>query len=231
MKQNPLMLALDLDDRNKILDLIHETKDYIWTYKVGPRLFLKEGPSFIKKIKKLAPFCKVFLDFKFYDIPSSTLSAVQSAFEIGADFVTVHAKVGPRSLKELYQLEKSLKKIKFFKILCVSVLSSVEMSDKTQKEVLILADQVYQSGLRALVCSPFEVKTLREKYSDLFLVTPGIRLDGDFQFDQKRTMTARDALQAGSSALVLGRSILNKKDPLKVLKSLVMSLGLAYASS
>ena len=231
MKQTPLILALDLDDKNEVLNLIDKTKGYVWIYKIGPRLFLKEGSLLIQEIQKLAPLCKVFLDFKFYDIPSSTVSAIQSAFEIGADFVTAHAAVGLKTLIELRQLEKSLNRQRFFKILCVTVLSSVAFSKKTQERVFNLAGEVYQSGLRGLVCSPLEVQALRKKYSDLFLVTPGICLEGDDPRDQKRTMTALKALREGSSALVLGRSVINKKDPVKILKQLAQSLSSVYVSS
>lgn len=226
MKKDFFILALDLDDKKRILNLVEQTKDYVGTYKIGPRLFLKEGPSLIDEIREKSPSCKIFLDFKFYDIPSSTLSAVQSAFEIGADFVTVHAHVGVKSLKQLAQFEDSVQDNTFFKVLCVTVLSSAEFSNQTQSQTLELAKQVCQSGLKSLVCSPHEAKLLKSIDKDMYLVTPGIRLEGDDSGDQKRTMTPVLAMRAGSSALVLGRSIINSQNPRDKLKQIHKSLSI-----
>ena len=246
MKKLPIILALDLEDKNQVLELVKKTQSHLSGYKIGPRLFLKEGLGLLQEIQTQASQCKIFLDFKFYDIPSSTVSAVRSAFEIGANYVTVHARLKLETLRQLYELElavnamaqkdataktpieipaknpaktpveipakSSSQKPRFldpqnFRVLCVTVLSSEKESKETKTQVLALADKVYQSGLRSLVCSAREAQALKKKYPDLFLVTPGIRLAGDSLGDQKRVMTAKQALQAGSSALVMGRSL------------------------
>ena len=223
MKKLPLFLALDVETKNEALFLVQETTDCIQAYKVGPRLFLSYGPELISEIKSHnSP--QIFLDFKFYDIPSSTLKAVQSAFKLGVDFVTVHAGVGKEALSLLSRFEKETIQERFFQILFVTVLSSVKASQKNQSRILELADQVYQAGLKGLVCSPKEVKVLRQKYKDMFLVTPGIRLEGDNKDDQERVMTPKQALNAGSSALVMGRSLIRGKDVKKALKDIYDSL-------
>ena len=94
----------------------------------------------------------------------------------------------------------------------------------TIKKFLDLANQVVKSGLRGLVCSPHEVAVLRQKYPDLFLVTPGIRFKGDSLDDQKRVMTPQQALRAGSSALVMGRSLLKAQNMEQKLKELSAQL-------
>lgn len=223
MKKLPVFIALDVETKEQALDLIEQTKDYVQAYKIGPRLFLIYGPELIEEIKNRCSL-QIFLDLKFHDIPSSTLEAVQSAFKIGAEFVTVHASVGRETLSLLSQFEEKARQKKFFQILCVTVLSSVGDSKKNQNKVLELADQVYQAGLRGLVCSPWEVKALRQKYKDMFLVTPGIRLEGDSRDDQKRVMTPKQAFHEGSSALVMGRSLIRAKEPANILKDIYNSL-------
>ena len=223
MKKLPVFLALDVETKAQALDLVKQTKDYVLGYKIGPRLFLLYGPSVIEEIKNFST-SQVFLDFKFYDIPSSTLEGIRSAFQIGADFATVHASIGKKTLGLLYQFEKEAKQKKFFQILCVTVLSNIQNSQDNQSSVLELADQVYQSGLRGLVSSPWEAKVLKQKYPDIFLMTPGIRWEGDSKDDQKRIMTPHQAIQTGSSALVIGRSLIQAKNPLEMLKSLSESL-------
>ena len=85
-----------------------------------------------------------------------------------------------------------------------------------------MAHQVYEAGLRGLVCSPWEARVLKQKYQGIFLVTPGIRLEGESREDQQRVMTPKQALSEGSSALVMGRSLI--KNPIKVLEMISNSL-------
>ncbi len=79
-----------------------------------------------------------------------------------------------------------------------------------------------QSGLDGVVCSGREANTLRNTIKGKFvIVTPGIRPKGVVKNDQKRTTTVDEAMRAGSNFLVIGRPILEAKDPLKA----VLDLG------
>ena len=55
------------------------------------------------------------------------------------------------------------------------------------------------------------------------IITPGIRLKGDSDGDQKRVMSPRDAFKNGATAIVIGRSITKgniKNNIQKLIKSL-----------
>ncbi len=223
MKKLPIFLALDVDTKEQVFSLVEKTHSHILGYKIGPRLFLQYGKELISELKSYNSTAEIFLDFKFYDIPSSTLEAVKSSYHIGANYVTVHASVGGKTLKLLADLEKELTQERLFKVLPVTVLSSVE-SVEAQQKVEELADLVVESGLNSLVCSPLEVKNLRQKYKTILLVTPGIRLENDDKGDQKRVMTPTEAFQAGSSILVMGRSLTQSKNPSEILKNLSQSI-------
>jgi orotidine-5'-phosphate decarboxylase len=70
------------------------------------------------------------------------------------------------------------------------------------------------SGVGGLVCSPAEVRPLRDALgSDVVLVTPGIRPAGNAGDDQKRTGTPAEAIKAGASLLVVGRPVRDAADP------------------
>ena len=73
-----------------------------------------------------------------------------------------------------------------------------------------------------MVCSAQESAILRQHIGeDFLLVTPGIRLDtANNQDDQRRIMTPRQALIAGSSYLVMGRPITQATDPAGVLRQI-----------
>jgi orotidine-5'-phosphate decarboxylase len=215
--KNPLILALDVDDEAKAWQLVDETADLVGGIKIGPRLMLRYGPSFLKKVATRAP---VFLDMKFFDIPSTMVSAVRSAFDIGASLVTVHAQAGVEALQQLARLEEEYRKTSDVKILAVTILTSFDKS--TLPEVLrdqsieahvdSLVGLVKESGMNGVVCSPHELSALA-KYDGLYLVTPGIRLKRKPEEDQKRVMGPEDALQAGATAIVVGRPILEAASP------------------
>ena len=219
MKKLPLYVALDVDDVSKAKYLAQQTAPYIEGFKIGPRLLLKAGPSFINQLK---PYGKVFLDLKFFDIPSTMLSAVKGAFEQGADMVTIHAKSGEVSLKLLAKLEKHLNHKRPFRILAVTMLTSFQQEDlppldkpySIPTHVESLSNMVIKSGLKGLVCSGHEVKTLRKKHPTAYLLTPGLRRqEGPQSQDQKRVVTPQSALLAGANALVMGRPIYQAKNP------------------
>ena len=68
------------------------------------------------------------------------------------------------------------------------------------------------------MCSPQEIKLVRKKVGKkLIIVTPGIRLENEkiISDDQKRVYSPKKAVQLGADFLVIGRPIMNSKDPLK----------------
>ena len=96
---NPkLFLALDVPSRTEALSLIEKTSDFIGALKVGPELFLKEGPSFVKELSQLKP---VFLDLKHFDIPHTVKKAVTEGFSMGVRWLSVHALNGRACMKRL----------------------------------------------------------------------------------------------------------------------------------
>ena len=229
MKKLPVYVALDLDEEEKVLSLAQEISPYVEGFKIGPRIGLKNGSSIISKLKS---YGKVFLDFKFFDIPSTMLSSVQTAFDLGVDMLTVHALAGEESLKQLAELEARLKMQRDFRILGVTIITSFSSENlpplmRTRSlfsHVESLSDLVIKSGLNGLVCSGSEVAHLRKKYPNAYLLTPGIRFNLDSVQDQKRVFTPQKAIEAGASALVIGRSIYKAADPVGVCTQLQKEL-------
>lgn len=226
----PIFAALDTDDVVKAEVLVKELKNYVGGFKVGPRLVLRAGSDWVKKISSQAP---LFFDFKFYDIPTTMVAAVRAAQEMGAQYVTVHASSGSEALKKLAELEQEITKKDPFRVLAVTILTS--FNEKTlpptqtaqiSEQVTDLAQLTLDCGLTGIVCSPHEIETIYSLSwpNDPYVVTPGIRALYDFQGDQKRTMTAKDALQKGASALVIGRPIIEAPNPTQAAEEILKSL-------
>lgn len=215
--KNPLCIALDVDSDEVALRLALDLKDFAGGYKLGPRLIYRYGQSLVQKISQYAP---VFVDCKFFDIPSTMEAAVRATFEAGASVCTVHALAGAEALRSLAHLEKELNQRRPFRILAVTILTSwTEQSIPTNfkkqtvaTHVRELAELVRDAGLHSIVCSPEEITLLKDL--GLFLLTPGIRLPSDSAGDQKRILGPKEAIDKGSSALVVGRPIIEAKDPI-----------------
>lgn len=214
--RSPLMLALDHDDQNFVNQLVHDLSDVVGCFKVGPRAVYRWGEAWTQALAEKAP---LFIDCKFFDIPSTMESAVRTAFHMGATFTTIHALCGPEALKRMAQVELELNQIRPFKILNVTILTSWDESSfsanfikaSTADHVKMLVDQVQAAGMNGIVCSPMELELLSDL--GLYLVTPGVRLDLEDKGDQKRVMGPDQAIKAGAAAFVVGRPILQAKNP------------------
>lgn len=219
----PLFVALDVDQDVQALKIADQVADYVGGFKVGPRLALRYGSSLLPE---LAQRGTLFIDNKYHDIPSTMTAAVRASFELGASYVTVHASAGTQALSELAKLEKELSAQRPFRLLAVTVLTSFSehslpgnwKPQAISRHVQDLADLVLSSGLTGLVCSPHEAAELRKLYPASFLLTPGVRLAEGPQGDQARVATPRWALQHGSSALVVGRPIVEAPNPREAAK-------------
>ena len=78
------------------------------------------------------------------------------------------------------------------------------------------------------MCSPKEIKIVRKEVGKkMILVVPGIRPNETLiknKDDQKRVLTPKEAITLGADYLVIGRPIVESKNPLKVLKKINNSL-------
>jgi orotidine-5'-phosphate decarboxylase len=180
----------------------------------------------------------VFLDLKFHDIPNTVANAVTAATRLGAQMLTVHTSGGLAMMQDAQTAASQTAQQLGFKlplVLGVTVLTSMDgqtltevgqPSDPTQ-QVERLARLAVKAGLGGLVCSPLELTALRKSLpADVQLVTPGIRGPEDEAGDQKRTLSAGEAVKAGANWLVIGRPIHAAAEPraaaAKILASLVL---------
>ena len=89
------------------------------------------------------------------------------------------------------------------------------------KQVQELTSHALDNGISGIVCSPLEIEIVRKLGSSAFIVTPGIRTGNSPGDDQKRTLSAAEAMTKGANMLVVGRPILKASSRLEAAKSLL----------
>lgn len=223
MKNNPLIIALDVPSSLKALYYVGNLKVTGVAFKVGLELFLSAGPKIVEKI--INHHVRVFLDLKFHDIPNTVARAVAEATKMGVWMLNVHASGGSEMMKRAKEASLAVavkEKMEPPKLLGVTVLTSL---DALPDQVLQLAGLAKKSGLDGVVASAREAALLRKQLGpDFCLVTPGIRGPGDDLGDQKRTLSAPEAMAAGSDYLVIGRPVLQASRPIKIVEKIIASL-------
>jgi len=225
-----VLIALDFDAVEKALAFVETVDASKCRLKVGKELFAIGGPQLVQAL--IAKGFDVFLDLKYHDIPNTVAKAVQAAARMGVWMVNVHAQGGSKMMKAAKEALAEFENPPL--LIAVTILTSMGTEDlielgldpEPKNNVLKFAKLAQSSGLDGVVCSAQEAAMLRaELGSDFCLVTPGIRPAGSAVNDQKRIMTPADAMQAGSSYLVIGRPITQSDNPNQTLDQINASLG------
>jgi len=229
MEGNPIIAALDVPEVDQALRLVELLHDSVGAFKIGSELFTLGGPDVVRRVRSTG--ASVFLDLKFHDIPNTVAKAIASAIRLDVQMLTVHAG-GGRKMLEAAEGAAQVKQPNPPLVLGVTVLTSFDSNElagigveaNVGRQVERLASLAVSSKLRGLVCSPLEVPDLRSILpSRVQLVTPGIR-SGPAGDDQKRTLSAREALAAGENWLVIGRPIYAARDPRAAADEILQSL-------
>ena len=239
--RNPIIVALDVPAAEAALKLVEQLAPVAGGFKVGSELFTNSGPDIVRRIRERGAL--VFLDLKFHDIPNTVAEAVAAAVQLDVQMLTVHTSGGLEMLKAAEQsAQEAAWRVGRTPplVLGVTVLTSLDagalkeigLDANVEYQVRRLATVATRAGLRGLVCSPLEIVALRKILpAQVQLVTPGIRTrlgeawaGAEKADDQKRTLTPREAIQAGASWLVIGRPIYAAENPGAAAEKILESL-------
>lgn len=223
MVDGRLIVALDMATAAEAVAACEALLPEVDYFKIGLGLFCAEGPQIIKTLKNMG--ARVFLDLKLHDIPVQVEQAARTIGAYGVDMMTVHCLGGTAMLSAARAgLEAGAKAVNCPPpiIVGVTILTSLDATDlesagingNVEREVGILAGLAKESGINGVVASARETLMLRKKYADDFvIVTPGIRPSWAASADQKRVLTPKEAIAAGSTYLVVGRPITGAANP------------------
>jgi len=224
-----LIVALDVPTAREAMRWVRKLSPKVKIFKIGLELFCAAGPSIVKKITEEG--ADVFLDLKFLDIPNTMAGAVASAARLKPFLLNVHGLAGPKALSLCAETVK--KANRKTRLIAVTLLTSYDETEAkragietpVKTTVAKLCGASLKAGLAGVVASPLEVKMLRKKFGENFIiVTPGVRPEWAVKNDQKRVATPRDAIRNGADYLVVGRPVLGASDPLKAAEMIIREI-------
>jgi orotidine-5'-phosphate decarboxylase len=211
-----LIFALDVPDAEQARGLIRELGPSVQFYKLGLELFLS-GAYFELAAELKEAGKRIFADLKLFEIPPTVGRAVAQLARHEVDFLTVH---GNDSM-----LEAAVAARGDIGILAVTALTSLDRGDLDDLgfdcdiEALVLsrARRALELGCTGVISSGLEAAALRQSVAHaLTVVCPGIRpVDNreEMRDEQKRTLSAAQAFNAGADYIVVGRPIRDAEQP------------------
>ncbi|MGA2226836.1 MAG: orotidine-5'-phosphate decarboxylase [Syntrophobacteraceae bacterium] len=236
-----IIFALDVGSFDEAKELVTELEGHIKFYKVGLQLFLA---SWFQTIDWLTGRgLKVMADLKFFDVPETVRLAVGQLKDRDITFATVHGN-DPIVEAAVSETRRGVDRQNGLKILAVTLLTSFGTEDMEEffgrpidieEYVLARARSALKVGCHGIISSGLEAKRLRNDLGDDFLiVTPGIRPGANITVeekdDQKRIVTAGQAIADGADYVVVGRPIRDSKDPISVVKEMQQEIARSLAT-
>jgi len=227
-----LFVALPSESMVAAEKMVKLLKDDVHTFEVGLPAYTSLGPDVIKMVHDND--CRVFLDLKYHDIPSTVAKAVGIATRLGVQMMNVHAAGGHDMLTRAVDAAKHAagSRAKMPKLFAVTVLTSMEsLADigvqfEVRDQVVRLAKLSKECGLHGVVASPLEIAPLRKACGEKFLiVTSGVRPIGSDAQDQRRIASPIMAIAAGADFLVMGRPVVEAKNPKAVVQQILKEIA------
>ncbi len=212
-----LIVALDVAAAADALALVARLGDAVRWYKVGPVLYVADGPLVVRALRERRK--DVFLDLKWHDIPSTVAGAVAAAGAAGVSLATVHLAGGAAMLAAAVAARAA-----GLRLAGVGVLTSFDAPGygaAVGRPVADLGEEQRRlvrlgtaAGLDGYVAAAAEARTVRSVAGPrALLVVPGVRRVADAAADQARTATPGEAAAAGADFIVVGRPITGARDP------------------
>jgi orotidine-5'-phosphate decarboxylase len=220
-EKSPLILANDFEGKNlesKTLANIKTLSKYLCAVKFNFHLLLPLGQKEISRINKAAhdSGLQTIADIKLNDIGNTNFVTAQTLWDLGFDAIIVNPIMGPQSLENLIKLAHKNKKgiISLCHMSAPEARATYELKIKNlhlYQMFLEWASKLRADGIIVGATFPQIIQYCKQKSKSLDIYSPGIGTQGG---DIQKT------LASGSDYLIVGRTILNSKNPGHVAQSL-----------
>jgi orotidine-5'-phosphate decarboxylase len=220
MTDPKIIVAIDTFDFEKANAILEQLNPDHCLVKIGSVVFNALGKSFLRHASSQG--FKIFLDLKLHDIPNTVYETITGFNDCKIDMLTVHLSGGEKMLRKAMLAGKSINT----KVIGVSMLTSLEEEDSLTLFGNTVEDQInnlfriaVKVNIDGIVCSPHELEIANTMLgSHSIKITPGIR-DTTAEDDQARTLSAKEAIERGSTFLVIGRPITQAEDIAQALQN------------
>lgn len=231
MTDDRLIVALDVPNAIKALELTNTLGDAVGFYKIGLGMLTGGGLALANELKH-EHGKRIFLDMKLFDIGATIEAAVRGLAQFGLDFLTVHGD--PHVVRAAREGAEG----KGLKILAVTILTSLDRNDLDEAlikpgEIRDLvqerAGRAFLAGADGVIASPQEAAMIRAlpEAEGRLIVTPGVRPAGAALGDQKRVATPAQAIRDGADHIVVGRPVWQAADPKAAAEAILQELSAA----
>nr|WP_304130146.1 orotidine-5'-phosphate decarboxylase [Methanobrevibacter smithii] len=200
--KNNLILALDVTNKDKALEICKQVKPYINTIKIGYPLTLAEGLKIIKIIKDEFN-ANIICDYKVADIDATNSKICDLTFDAGADAIICHGFVGSDSVRACLDSANDHGK----EIFLLTEMSHPGAKMFLQKDAEAIAKMGVDMGITNYVAPATRLDRLSKIRNiagdDACIISPGVGKQGG---DAKKTLEF-------ASAIIVGRSIYESDNP------------------
>ncbi|MEQ9325830.1 MAG: orotidine-5'-phosphate decarboxylase [Rhodospirillales bacterium] len=228
-----VLVGIDTTDCDKAVGIANAVAGSVGGVKLGKEFFVSNGPEGVRCVT--AGGAPLFLDLKWHDIPNTVAGAVRASLPLKPLIVNVHASGGPAMMRAAAEAAAAAGTDRPM-VIGVTVLTSMAEDDLAavgqdtdmQAQVARLAKLAMECGLDGVVCSPKEIRLVKQACGpDFKCIVPGIRPVWSAANDQKRIATPSQAVLDGADYIVIGRPIAAAEDPANAAKRVAEELEAA----
>ena len=203
-----LMLALDVTEEKRAIEISREVSQYVDAIKIGYPLVLSSNLSIVDKIREITNK-EVICDFKLADIPS-TNEKIASITLRYADGIICHGFVGEDSIRAVQEVAKGYSKegnVK--KVIVVTEMShrgALKFIQPVAEELAKMAKRLQVDGVVAPSTRPERLKIIKSIVEDIPVMSPGIGAQGG---DLNRVLS----ILGDQDYIIVGRDIYESENP------------------
>ena len=210
-ENNRLILSLDVTNQEKAFKILREVYDYIDAIKIGYPLILSCGIGINKMIKNDFAL-PLIADFKLSDVPITNRKIIDIAINNGIDFITINGFIGLNNLLDAKNYAD--KRVGFFMI--TELTTDIGFTLYPFDYFAMLALQLNFYGVQAPATKPDVIKRIKKIIGDsLKIISCGIGVQGG---------KIKNAINAGTNFVIVGRTIYEAQEPRKVVKKYIKEI-------